>query len=227
MMRLSAVLLLALVCAPAAHAWIGGSPWMVPAMMDDMMDPFDSLLGPRSARSILREADRTFRRLDHMMSNLAQVADPQDPARESPSLRGGEKNETSSAVATKPHHKNLELRLRPTFEWKETDNGFLLTGAMPGLSKDELSVEVVESPHRGGGAYVVVTGETKKETKTPEGQAPVEIRATYKKFEQRVKLPEGVDKESLTAKYEDGMLQIHIAYPKEAERSERKKITIN
>lgn len=229
-MRLTTLLLIALACAPGTRAWFGGSPFgMVPHVsFNDLDDPFDGFLGmPRhtGARSILRDADRTFRRLDNMINTIAQVADEADSSRPVSRLRvaekeRGDKNET--AITTKS---NIELRLRPTFEWKETDDGFLLTGAMPGLKKEELSVEVVDSPHRGGGHFLVVSGESRKEHKT-EGEQPFEFRAMYKKFEQRVKLPEGVDKNSLHAKYEDGMLQIHVAYPKE-ERSERKKITIN
>jgi HSP20 family protein len=109
--------------------------------------------------------------------------------------------------------------------WKETDHGFLLTCATPGLKKEDLNVEVVDSP-KGRGHFLVISGESKHEEKHDDKQHGHTLYATYRKFEERVRLPEGVDKNTLSAKYEDGMLQVHVKFQEE-EKLDRKRISIS
>lgn len=93
--------------------------------------------------------------------------------------------------------KLLSLTRFPTIKrWKETETGFVFTAATPGLPKEDLVVEIVEATSRGG-HYLVVSGESRAEA---EGKQAQSFRAFYKRFEQKVKLPEGVDRNTLTAR---------------------------
>jgi HSP20 family molecular chaperone IbpA len=117
-----------------------------------------------------------------------------------------------TTVAVSPDADNNSLRLfslaRPTFQWAHTkEGGFVLTACTPGLNKNDISVEVVDgddATHK----FLVVAGESGKATDT-DG-----IKATqYAKFERRVRLPGNLPKDSIDAKYEDGVLTVKVAAP--------------
>ena len=100
----------------------------------------------------------------------------------------------------------------------------VLTAETPGLSKDELNVEVLDEP---GHAVLEVSGQTAVKpaaaeasqsndisnavdaNKTDVGK-PQSLRATYRAFKERVRLPRGIDREAMRAKYEDGLLVVTI-----------------
>ena len=118
----------------------------------------------------------------------------------------------------------LLLPLRPRIVWNEDADGFVLTAETPGLSKDELNVEVLDEP---GHAVLEVSGQTAVKpaaaeasqsndisnavdaNKTDVGK-PQSLRATYRAFKERVRLPRGIDREAMRAKYEDGLLVVTI-----------------
>jgi len=117
-----------------------------------------------------------------------------------------------TAVAVSPDAGNSSSRLfslaRPTFQWAHTkEGGFVLTACTPGLNKNDISVEVVDgddATHK----FLVVAGESGKAADT-DG-----IKAThYAKFERRVRLPGNLPKDSIDAKYEDGVLTVKVAAP--------------
>jgi len=117
-----------------------------------------------------------------------------------------------TAVAVSPDAGNSSSRLfslaRPTFQWAHTkEGGFVLTACTPGLNKNDISVEVVDgddATHK----FLVVAGESGKTTDT-DG-----VKAThYAKFERRVRLPGNLPKDSIDAKYEDGVLTVKVAAP--------------
>jgi len=122
----------------------------------------------------------------------------------------------------------------PTFDWEAAEGGVTLHAATPGLKKEDLSIRIVdEGAHR----YLVVSGGTKDpadanaspaDTGSPKTdqpatdaaappapkQAPADApRIFYTAFEHRMRLPAGVTSDCLSAKYEDGMLSLHVALP--------------
>ena len=123
-------------------------------------------------------------------------------------------------------------RLRePTFDWEAVEGGVVLHAATPGLKKQDLSVEIRdEGAHR----YLIVSGGTKdpaadeakadassdKAEPGPTPAAPAADAAAmpcsyyYAAFEHRMRLPAGITSDSMTAKYEDGVLTLHLELPK-------------
>ena len=101
-------------------------------------------------------------------------------------------------------------------------HGFVLTAETPGLRKDELKVELVDASDH---CVLEVSGQTAvkpaatdaaKDTDADANVGPTdagkpqELRATYRAFKERVRLPQGVDREAMRAKYEDGLLVVTI-----------------
>ena len=169
--------------------------------MDTVFDPYDDFFHlTNSMHQLTRFADR-------IASTLAQ------PAVES-SDRGNNHTVDSKLGRLSLQGNNLELRLRPRIDWQETRDGFMLTAATPGLSKQDLAIDVVEAD---GVHFLEISGQTSSTASTPatnstdgpqESAQPLALRTSYKSFSHKVQLPAGVDRESLKAKYEDGLLVI-------------------
>ena len=134
---------------------------------------------------------------------------------------------------------HLHLPLHPRVTWREDASGFLLTAETPGLRKDELKVEVLDASDH---AVLEVSGETAArpaaidaakasdaDATADAGKAdtgkPHEVRATYRAFKERVRLPQGVDREAMRAKYEDGLLVVTMPRA-QAEGVKRRAIAI-
>ena len=181
-------------------------------------DNFDTLT--RSMRELTRYADHIARAL----------AEPGSHSSNKPSMiksSDGNKQLRNTTTETRALH----LPLRPRIDWKETSDGFLLTGVTPGLRKDELTVEVLDASD---GSFVEVSGQSasaepssdKNQVIGNEVSKPLELHATYHSFRERVRLPEGVDREGMRAKYEDGLLVVTLPR-KKMDTVKRQKIEIN
>ena len=112
---------------------------------------------------------------------------------------------------------SLELRLRPRIDWQETRDGFMLTAATPGLGKEDLAIEIVEAD---GAHFLEISGQKNSSAGAPPSNSteaspsagqPLALRTSYRSFSQRVRLPAGVDRASLQAKYENGLLVVTMA----------------
>ena len=130
------------------------------------------------------------------------------------------------------------LSLRPTIHCRETPDGFVLGAATPGLRKDELKVEMLDAA---GGTYLEVSGETavkadassSKDGKEQEADSAnskdavktLGLRAMYRGFSERVRLPPDVDRNAMRATYEDGLLVVTIPRTK-ADDAKRQRIAI-
>jgi len=126
----------------------------------------------------------------------------------------------------------------PSFDWDATDTGVVLHAATPGLKKEDLSINIVEEAAQ---RYLVVSGGTNdpanpdssvRASTTPTQNDSAATAASpcdasnnkanaptshlfYAPFEHRMRVSSGVTSECLTAKYEDGVLTVHLTLPKE------------
>jgi HSP20 family protein len=87
----------------------------------------------------------------------------------------------------------------PTYDVSETDDHYVITFDMPGVSKDDLKVEVRNN-------VLYVSGERKNRWKE-EGQGRGSSRST---FQTALTLPSGVNQEDIEAQHQDGVLSIAI-----------------
>ena len=184
----------------------------------DPADNFDTLT--RSMRDLTSYADLLSRVLAQQ-SQASQQADQKAAPKK---------------VAAKPADPHLlELPLRPLIHWRETADGFVLTAVTPGLRKDQLSVELLDAS---GEAFIEIARKdppahsprdkdkdgNKAEAGTQDAK-PLEVRARYGSFSERVRLPRGVDREAMRARYEDGLLVVTIPRSK-PEGEKRRSIAI-
>ena len=103
----------------------------------------------------------------------------------------------------------------PQANLAETDDAYEITMELPGLKPDEVVVELKE-----GGLWI--SGE-KKEEKEEQGKTFHRLERRTGKFQRVIPLAGSVDEEKVLAKFEDGVLNIHV--PK-SEEVKPKKIRI-
>ncbi len=97
----------------------------------------------------------------------------------------------------------------------DTSHGYQLSFDVPGLKKDEISIEM-------NGNRLTVSGERKRKEERQEGKY-FRSELTYGKFTRTFELPEGTNAEAVEASYEHGVLSLFV--PK-AEQTKAKKISI-
>jgi HSP20 family protein len=91
----------------------------------------------------------------------------------------------------------------PACDVEETDSHYLLSFDVPGISKDNIKIEVVDN-------LVTVAGEKRIEQEQKRAAQHL-IERSYGQFRRSFTLPSHVDTEKIEANYQDGVLTISIA----------------
>jgi HSP20 family protein len=94
-----------------------------------------------------------------------------------------------------------ERSFAPASEMSETENHFMMSVDLPGMKKDDIKIEMVDN-------VLTISGERKFE-KT-ENKKIQRYEKTYGFFKRSFTLPATVDSDNIEAKYEDGVLEIHL-----------------
>ena len=101
----------------------------------------------------------------------------------------------------------------PPIEVLERDDRLVVRAELPGLSKDDVKVEVTDD-------LLTIAGERREEREeTREGYRHSERR--YGRFSRSVPLPEGVSPEDVRCTFQNGVLEITMPAPQRVERSRR------
>src|SRR4051812_36297000 len=103
---------------------------------------------------------------------------------------------------------------RPAVDVEETDEAYLVELELPGVKRDDVSVEF-------GGGELAVTGEVKQKERI--GFLRTRTRPVGR-FDYRVSLPAEVQEEQVSASLSEGVLTVRV--PK-TERARRRKIAIS
>ncbi len=104
----------------------------------------------------------------------------------------------------------------PAMDLVETDDHFVLRADLPGLSEEDVSIELEDR-------VLTISGERKSEHEDRrEGYYRVE--RAFGSFSRALTLPEGVDPDAVEAHFDRGVLEVRI--PKPEERKPRK-VAIN
>lgn len=101
---------------------------------------------------------------------------------------------------------------KPDVDLTETDEEFCLTAEFPGMSADDIDVEVEEND-------LVLRGEKGME-KEEEGEDYHVTERSYGEFYRRFSLPSSVDAEKISAEMKDGVLTVRL--PKTEQKAGRK-----
>jgi len=98
-------------------------------------------------------------------------------------------------------------RWMPAMDLVETADHFVLRADLPGMSEEDVTIEIEER-------VLTIAGERKSEHETTkEGYHRVE--RAFGKFARSLTLPEGVNAEAVTASFDKGVLEVSIPKPEE------------
>jgi HSP20 family protein len=100
----------------------------------------------------------------------------------------------------------------PAMDLVETENDFVLRADLPGLSEDDVSIEVQDN-------VLTISGERKAEHKESK-DGYVRIERSTGSFRRTLTVPEGVEPEAVKARFDRGVLEVHV--PKPEQRKPRK-----
>jgi HSP20 family protein len=106
-------------------------------------------------------------------------------------------------------------RWMPAMDLVETDDHFVLRADLPGLSEEDVNIEVEDR-------VLTISGERKAEHEvSKEGYHRVE--RAFGSFSRALTLPEGVDADAVAATFDRGVLEVRIPKP---EQRKPRKVTI-
>ena len=106
----------------------------------------------------------------------------------------------------------------PAVNVKETEDGFSLEVAAPGMKKDDFIVELDKN-------QLKISAEIKEENEA-KGENYTRREFNYQSFQRYFSLPESVVGEKITAKYEDGLLMVFVPKKEEAKEKGPKAIKV-
>ena len=98
----------------------------------------------------------------------------------------------------------------PPIEVFERDGNMVVRAELPGLSKDDIKVEMTDDG-------LLIHGERKRE-KEEEGEGWYRSERSYGEFRRLIPMPEGVNVDEAKAKFENGVLEFTAPIPESARR---------
>jgi HSP20 family protein len=106
----------------------------------------------------------------------------------------------------------------PAVNVKETEQGYEIELASPGLKKEDFQVSVENDT-------LIIQAETKKEEEEKDKRY-TRKEFSYKSFKQSFRLPENIREEDMKATYSDGVLKIFLRKSAQKKTDNGRKITI-
>lgn len=94
---------------------------------------------------------------------------------------------------------------RPKVDVRESEKAFVIHAELPGLAKDHVNVELDQG-------VLTISGERKFEKKDEREQFH-RIERSYGKFQRSFAVPEGLDPNSISATFNEGVLEVTLPKP--------------
>ncbi len=134
-----------------------------------------------------------------------------EPARELNTLQN-EMNRLFNTFFDTPNGGTAGRRWLPAMDLVETNEDFVLRADLPGLSEEDVNIELEDN-------VLTVSGERKAQ-RQEENEGYYRVERSSGVFSRSLTLPEGVDPEAIKASFDKGVLEVRI--PKPEERKPRK-----
>ena len=129
-----------------------------------------------------------------------------DPARELDSLQS-EFNRLFDSFIGNGSADARARRWVPAMDLVETDEHLVLRADLPGISKEDVNIEVKDN-------VLTVSGERKAEHEDP-ADGYYRIERAFGSFSRSLTLPHGIDSSAISADFTDGVLEVRIPKPEE------------
>jgi HSP20 family protein len=131
-----------------------------------------------------------------------------EPVRELASIQGEMNRLFNSFFDTPAQQGNGALRRwLPAMDLVESGENFILRADLPGLSEEDVKVELEDD-------VLTISGERKSEHEDKK-EGFVRVERAFGSFRRSLTLPEGVDAEKIEASFDKGVLEVRIPKPEE------------
>jgi HSP20 family protein len=129
-----------------------------------------------------------------------------EPARELHTVQSEINRLFNSLFDTPTHAGAGQLRRwAPATDLIETEGEYVLRADLPGLTQDDVTIEVRDN-------VLSIAGERHTET-TEQRQRYYRLERSSGSFRRSLRLPEGVDADAISASVENGVLEVHVPKP--------------
>jgi HSP20 family protein len=104
--------------------------------------------------------------------------------------------------------RSVARRWIPAMDVVEADGRYVLRADLPGLSENDVKIEVEEN-------VLTISGERKSEHEQ-KGDGYYRVERSFGSFSRSLTLPEGVDADAIQASFDSGVLEVQIPKPEQA-----------
>ena len=130
-----------------------------------------------------------------------------DPGRELDALQSDVSRVFDTFFGTRSGNGVATRRWVPAMDLVEDDEHLVLRADLPGLTEEDVNVEVKDG-------VLTVSGERRAEEKTEE-KGYHRVERSYGSFSRSLSIPEGIDPEQVSADFDNGVLEVRIPKPEE------------
>lgn len=102
----------------------------------------------------------------------------------------------------------------PAIDVTESESAYKITAELPGISEKDVEVSLT-------GDVLVLKGEKRQEREEKEKNRYLSERA-YGAFQRNLSVPDGVDRDAITAEFAKGVLTVTLPKSKEAQKQQKK-----
>jgi HSP20 family protein len=95
----------------------------------------------------------------------------------------------------------------PAMDLVETDDHLVLRADLPGLSRDDVEIEIKDG-------VLTVAGERRADHEE-KSEGFYRVERAFGRFSRSLTLPDGIDADSVTADFSDGVLEVRIPRPEQ------------
>lgn len=103
--------------------------------------------------------------------------------------------------------RDVQRRWTPAMDLMEAEDHLLLNADLPGVSEDDVQIEVRDH-------VLTVSGERKAE-REEKGEGYYRVERAFGSFARSLTLPDGVNPDQIEASFDKGVLQVRIPKPEE------------
>ena len=130
-----------------------------------------------------------------------------EPVRELDSLQGEVNRLFDTFFGGAADSGSRSRRWVPAMDLVETENALVLTADLPGLERDDVSIEVKDS--------VLTVSGTRDAEHTDKADGYYRVERAFGSFSRSLTLPDGVAADKVKAAFDKGVLEITIPKPEE------------
>jgi HSP20 family protein len=103
---------------------------------------------------------------------------------------------------------NGHRRWTPAMDLVETEDHLVLRGDLPGLTEDDIDIEIKDN-------VLTVSGERKAESEE-RNEGYYRVERAFGSFSRSLTLPQGIDADKVEANFDKGVLEVRVPKPAEA-----------